>query len=410
MLPVVLLFTGNERVIFVFGLDRDKLMATLENVKKKVETIMTNRGESRSLFLESFLFAISIAYGGSVKLRETFYKKGLLQSKRLPCPVISIGNLTVGGSGKTPMTIYVAELIKHLRYGVAIISRGYKGQAEKIGGVVCDGRKICMGPDSAGDEPFMVAQRLKTVPVIVGKDRLKAGRLAIREFKPDVLLLDDAFQHLKLHRDLDLVLLDSKDPLGNTYLFPRGTLRETASALSRGDAVILTRSNIEKPASLDQIKKHFPRKPIFHSFHTPYIYKIVTGNRSQSRDLPTISSKYDFDIFRNKRVFAFSGIASNDDFRRTIESFKCKIEDFSGFPDHHPYSDRELDEIVKSATDLSAEFIFTTEKDYVRMANKIKWPITLVIIGIEISFGENDIAFKSFIKSRLQGLIKRNTG
>jgi tetraacyldisaccharide 4'-kinase len=256
----------------------------------------------------------------------------------------------------------------------------------------------------------MVAQRLKTVPVIVGKDRFKAGILAIQEFKPDVLLLDDAFQHLKLHRDLDLVLLDSKDPLGNTYLFPRGTLRETASALSRGDVVILTRSNIEKPASLDQIKKHFPRKPIFHSFHTPYIYKIVTGNRSQSRDLPTISSKYDFDIFRNKRVFAFSGIASNDDFRRTIESFKCKIEDFSGFPDHHPYSDRELDEIVKSATDLSAEFIFTTEKDYVRMANKIKWPITLVIIGIEISFGENDIAFKSFIKSRLQGLIKRNTG
>jgi len=380
-------------------------MATPGNVKRKIEAIMTAGGESRSLFFESFLFAISICYGGLVKLRETLYKKGFLQSKRLPCPVISIGNITVGGSGKTPMTIYVAELIKHLGYDVAIISRGYKGQAEKIGGVVCDGRIICMGPDQAGDEPFMIAERLKTVPVIVGQNRFKAGRLAIQKFKPDVLLLDDAFQHLKLDRDIDLVLLDSKEPLGNTYLFPRGTLRETASVLSRGDAVILTRSDVGKPAALDQIKSVVPRKPVFHSFHTPYIYKIVTGNSLQSIDRLNISSKYDFDIFKRKRVFAFSGIASNDDFRRTIESFRCKLENFSEFPDHHPYSNRELDEIMKSAMDLSAEFIFTTEKDYVRIAHKIKWPIHLIIIGIEISFGENDMAFKSFMKSRLQGLI-----
>ncbi len=380
-------------------------MATPGNVKRKIQAIMTGGRESGSLFLKPFLFAISIGYGGIVRLRETLYKKSFLQSKRLPCTVISIGNLTVGGSGKTPMTIYVAELIKHLGYGVAIISRGYKGEAEKIGGVVCDGRIICMGPDKAGDEPFMVANRLKTVPVIVGQNRFKAGILAIKEFKPDVLLLDDAFQHLKLHRDIDLVLLDSKKPFGNTYLFPRGTLRETTSALLRGDAVILTRSDVGKPAALDQIKSVVPRKPIFHSFHTPYIYKIVTGNSLQSADRLNISSKYDFDIFKSKRVFAFSGIASNDDFRRTIESFKCKLENFSGFPDHHPYSNRELDEIVKSAMDLSVEFIFTTEKDYVRIAHKIKWPIHLIIIGIEISFGENDMAFKSFIKSRLQGLI-----
>lgn len=375
------------------------------NVKRKIEAIMTAGGESRSLFFKSFLFAISIGYGGLVKLRENLYKKGFLQSKRLPCTVISIGNITVGGSGKTPMTIYMAELIKHLGYGVAIISRGYKGQAEKIGGVVCDGRMICMGPDEAGDEPFMISERLKTVPVIVGQNRFKAGILAIKEFKPDVLLLDDAFQHLKLNRDIDLVLLDSKKPFGNTYLFPRGTLRETASALLRGDAVIFTRSGVGKLAALDQIKRIVPKKPIFHSFHTPYIYKIITGNSLQSPDGLNISSMYDFDIFKRKRVFAFSGIASNDDFRRTIESFRCELENFLGFPDHHPYSNRELDEIVKSAMDLSAEFIFTTEKDYVRIAHKIKWSIDLVVIGIEISFGENDIAFKSFIKSRLQGLI-----
>jgi len=383
-------------------------MVTPGNVKRKIQAIMTGEEENRSPFFEPFLFIISIGYGGLAKLRENLYKKGFLQSKRLPCPVISIGNITVGGSGKTPMTIYVAELIKHLGYGVAIISRGYKGQAEKIGGVVYDGRMICMGPDEAGDEPFMIAERLKTLPVIVGQNRFKAGILAIKEFRPDVLLLDDAFQHLKLNRDIDLVLLDSKKPFGNAYLFPRGTLRETTSALLRGDAVILTRSDVGKQVSLSQIKNFVPKKPIFHSFHTPYIYKIITGNSLESPDRLNISSKYDFDIFKGNRVFAFSGLASNDDFRRTIESFTCKLVKFSEFPDHHPYSNRELDEIVKSAMDLSAEFIFTTEKDYVRIAHKIKWPIDLIVIGIEISFGENDIAFKSFIKNRLQGLMKSN--
>jgi len=378
------------------------------NLKRKIQTIMTDGEESRSSFFKPFLFAISIVYSGSVKLREALYKKGILQSKRLPCPVISIGNITVGGTGKTPMTVYVTELIRRFGYKVAIISRGYKGKAEKTGGVVCDRRMICMEPDQAGDEPFMMAQRLKTVPVIVGKDRFKAGILAIKEFKPDVLLLDDGFQHLKLYRDLDLVLLDSKKPFGNAYLFPRGTLRETTSALLRGDAVILTRSDVGKQVSLSQIKNFVPKKPIFHSFHTPYIYKIITGNSLESPDRLNISSKYDFDIFKGNRVFAFSGLASNDDFRRTIESFTCKLVKFSEFPDHHPYSNRELDEIVKSAMDLSAEFIFTTEKDYVRIAHKIKWPIDLIVIGIEISFGENDIAFKSFIKNRLQGLMKSN--
>jgi tetraacyldisaccharide 4'-kinase len=380
-------------------------MATLGNVKRKVETIMTTRGESRSLFLESFLLAISICYGALVQQRDTLYKKGLLQSKKLPCPVISIGNITVGGSGKTPMTIYLAEFIRRFGYSVAIICRGYKGKEEKIGGVVSDGRIICMGPDKAGDEPFMIAKRLKTVPVIVGQDRYKAGRLAIQEFQPDVLLLDDAFQHLRLHRDIDLVLLDSKKPFGNTYLFPRGTLRETASALERGDALILTRSDIGNPVPLEQIKRFIPGKPIFHSVHTPYIYKIVAGNKPQSQNGTKILSGYSFELFKNKRVFAFSGIARNDDFLQTVKDINCEVSGFSEFQDHHEYTNRELNTILNAAMDLSVDFIITTEKDYIRVAHKIKWPIDLIVVGIEISFGINDIAFKSFIESRLQGLI-----
>lgn len=382
-------------------------MISRVSIKKKIEAIATAKEKKRSLFLELFLFSISVGYVGVIKLREILYKKYFLKSKSLPCPVISIGNITVGGTGKTPMTIYIAELLKNLGYNVAIISRGYKGKAEKTGGVVCDGERICLEPDQAGDEPFMMAKRLKSVPIIVGKNRFKSGILAVKEFNPDVVLLDDGFQHLKLHRDVDLMLLDSKEPFGNTYLFPRGTLRETASAMERGDAVILTRSDVGKSESIDQIKNIVPEKPIFHSFHVPYIYKIVTGSNWQSKDRFKVPSEFGFEVFKNTSAFAFSGIARNDDFLQTIESFNCEIRGFSRFPDHHEYTDRELDTIVKSALDLSVDFIFTTEKDYTRIAHKINWPIDVAVIGIEISFRENELAFKSFIKNRLKELIKR---
>ncbi len=358
------------------------------------------------LFFRSLLYSISIGYGGLLKLREALYKKGVLQTKKLPCPVVSVGNITVGGTGKTPMTVYVAELIKRFGYRVVIISRGYKGKAEKVGGVVSDGHTIFMGPDQAGDEPFMIASRLKTVPVIVGKNRFKAGVLAIKKFNPDVLLLDDAFQHLKLGRDVDLVLLDSEAPLGNTYLLPRGTLRETASSLARGDAIILTRSEMEKPLLFGQTKTLPPGKPIFRSFHTPYIYKIVSGDNHKGEDSLKISSRFDFEVFNRKRVFAFSGIARNDDFRRTIESFKCKLTDFVGFPDHYRYSAKDLDKILNSAIDLSADFIFTTEKDFVRIAPRIKWSLDLVVVGIKVSFINDGTDFDEYLSGWLSFIIK----
>lgn len=367
---------------------------------------MTTGNERRFLFFRSLLYFLSISYGGLVKLREALYKKGILQAKKLPCPVISVGNITLGGTGKTPMTIYVAELIKRFGYRVAIISRGYKGAAEHVGGIVSDGRTVRMGPEQAGDEPFMIAKRLKKIPVVVGKNRYKAGMLAIREFNPDVLLLDDAFQHLKLRRDLDLVLLDSNAPFGNTHLFPRGTLREAPSSLARGDAVVLTRSEIGTPALFDQIKRLVPGTPIFYSYHTPYIHKIVSGKKQEGQNGRNITSENAFEIFKRKRIFAFSGIARNDDFRRTLETFECSLTGFRGYPDHYRYSSKELSKILSSATDHSADFIFTTEKDFVRIVHPIRWPIDLVVIGINISFKRNDNTFAEFLSSRLALFLK----
>ncbi len=192
--------------------------------------------------LNLLLMLLSKAYGAGVLLRRDGYASGFLKAKKLPCTVISIGNLTTGGTGKTPMTIYVAERVRRLGYRVAVISRGYKGTAEKSGGIVSDGSAIRMDPVTAGDEPFLLAASLKDIPVLVGHDRYQSGMHAINRFQTEVVILDDAFQHLALFRDLNLLLLDSSLPFGNGHLLPRGTLREPTSALRFSDALVMTRS------------------------------------------------------------------------------------------------------------------------------------------------------------------------
>ena len=191
----------------------------------------------------------------------------LIPSHQLPCKVICIGNLTVGGTGKTPMTMHVAQELKRLGYNTAIVSRGYRGGAEGRGGIVSDGQSIQMGPEQAGDEPFMMARSLSGIPVIVGKNRYAAGMLAVSEFQSDVIVLDDGFQHLRLKRDIDLVLLDRLHPFGNSYLLPRGTLREPISSLERGSACILTRCRTNRNDSatplIELLKKFLPHDRIF---------------------------------------------------------------------------------------------------------------------------------------------------
>ena len=380
-------------------------MSTLVNHKTKIETIMTTRVESRSLLMKPFLFAISIVYGGLVKLREVLYKKGVLQSKRLPCSVVSIGNITVGGTGKTPMTLYVAELIRRFGYKVAIVSRGYKGKAEKTGGIVYDGRTIYMEPDQAGDEPFMMAKRLRSVPIIVGKDRFKAGMLAVKEFNPDVVLLDDGFQHLRLYRDIDLVLLDFNSPFGNGNLLPRGILREPASSLSRADALILTRSDLVpgsiKAKLLDRLMYLSQKRSVYITFHAPYIYQVVKATRDIEDIALSESQDWNSNMIKGRKAFAFSGIARNEDFKHTVEGFGCDVSGFAGFPDHHTYSDEDINTILQSAKDAGADIICTTEKDYARMGHRKSWPIDLVIIGIEIAFGDDEAAFNDYIHNRI---------
>jgi len=268
-----------------------------------------------------------------------------------------------------------------------------------------------MGPEKAGDEPFMLAGRLKNIPVIVGKNRFDAGMQAVKKFNPDVIVLDDAFQHLKLKRDIDLVLLDSNSPFGNLHLLPRGILREPLSVLLRANALIMTRSDrtfgteIEK--TLARLKEFIKTKPVFKASHVPYFYIVKKGKHIPFESISTSSFLYDFNFLKDRRVFAFAGIARNDDFLHTVKSLKCDITGFLGFEDHHKYSGDDLEKILRLAEKANVEFLITTEKDYARIAHRVKWHVDLLVAGVEISFGNDDKVFNDFIKKRLNMLIHK---
>lgn len=387
----------------------------LNRIRTRIETVIQAKRNGPFRSLETVLYLLSLVYGGAVLLRSYGFHKKVLSARRLPCAVISIGNITVGGTGKTPMTIYVAKKIRDMGYSVAVISRGYKGKAEESGGIVSDGQALYMDPDEAGDEPFMMADSLRDVPVIVGQDRFLGGMQAVERFNPAVLILDDGFQHLGLMRDLDLVLLDNRKPFGNQYLLPRGPLRESIAALKRGDVFILTRCDgsaggepRDIPPALQTIDTILKDKPVFRSSHIPRIHKILKGRVDAVDGHGSVLSAEDVGTLEGRCVFAFSGIARNDDFRTTVEGLGCRLTGFKAFADHYPYRQPDLEEIKRISEASGSELILTTEKDAVRILDDVSWPVDLVVIGLEISFqdpGNGMGTFDAFLEQRLQAIV-----
>ncbi|MBA4368208.1 MAG: tetraacyldisaccharide 4'-kinase [Desulfobacterium sp.] len=379
----------------------------MELLKKKIESIMNDNGMQKGIPTERFLMGLSHCYGSMMKIRDRFFQKHPERSRRLPCMVISVGNITVGGTGKTPMTVYLAKMLMDAGYRIAIVSRGYGGKASKTGGIVCDGKKILLPTHMAGDEPYMMAKQLHDVPIVVWSNRYQAGILAIEKFSPDILLLDDGFQHRKLKRDLDILLLDANHPFGNGHLLPRGTLREPVAMIQRADIMILTRAGSSAPEKplLKQLSKNglesfAEHTPLFLSSHKPYLHSIIPcGDREIGRY--TISSQNDPPSLAEKSVFAFSGIARNYDFRESAVSLGCRISGYLEFPDHHEYSDSDFSGIVQAARENNAEMIITTEKDYSRIAGFIQWPLPLAVIGVSILIQE-DGAFQNLILKKIQ--------
>ncbi len=372
-------------------------------LKQQIEGIMTGSLQKPHMLLSTGLFVFSVIYGGGVRLREIGYAKGLFRSKRLPCKVVSVGNITVGGTGKTPMVIYLARLLRELGYSVAVISRGYKGGSGKKGGVVSDGQTMFMNVEESGDEPFLMAGELINIPVVIGRNRYGAGMIVVRRFNPDVILLDDAFQHLSLARDLNIVLMDAKNPLGNGYLFPRGTLRESISSLKRCHAVVFTRADHNENTLQKRMGNQLNGLPVFQSSHAPYIARIIRAGGGTEKN--EIVDEINVAWLRGKQVYVFSGIARNDDFRKMVARMGCSIIRFSSFPDHYKYTEKDVAKMIGAAVDAGAEYMLTTEKDFVRIEGVRHWPLDLVVMSVRIRF--KDKTFNLFFKNRLSQILKK---
>ena len=380
-------------------------MSVSQFFEQKVESVMRRQGKAPFLSLASALYAISRFYGVGLKLRELGYRRKIMPSHQLPCKVICVGNITMGGTGKTPMTIYVARAVMQMGFKIAVVSRGYRGGAERQGGIVSDGSLIQMEPQMAGDEPYMMACSLSDIPVIVGQNRFAAGMLAYENFGPDVIVLDDGFQHLKLKRDIDLVLLDHAQPFGNGYLLPRGTLREPIYSLARSHACILTRYRTGRgntaAAYMEMIKKYAPQNPLFASAHDPYFYQIKSGEPITVQGIAGRQSYPGSDRLPKQSVFGFSGLARNIDFQNTVRDLGFRAKGYLEFSDHHQYTKQDLIDIQSRAKNSGVGLLITTEKDLVRLSPLNPFPMDLIAVGLKISFGDDRRQFLSFIEEQL---------
>ncbi len=327
------------------------------------------------------LYLLSLPYGGVVRIRTLLYSKGILNSKRLPCPVISIGNITVGGTGKTPLVITLAKELMDRGISVAVMSRGYKGKGS-TGPFVSDGKTVLLSPEESGDEPFQIAKALKGVPVLIGKDRFTNGQLALERFGVRGLLLDDGYQHLQLHRDLNILLIDSQIGFGDHDLLPRGILREPLHHLHRAHLFILTK--VERPEACRPLEKMLqelhPSSPIFHSH---YETRGLTGPEGEREELPSL---------KGKKVLAVSGIANPQYFSFLLKKCGMEIVREMTFPDHHHFTPKDLISIQENAKGL--DWIVTTEKDMVKLRNMRLGHAPLRALDIEMKIWEEEEFYK----------------
>jgi len=291
------------------------------------------------------------AYGLAMGLRARLYAAGLLPSHRLPRPVVSVGNLTMGGTGKTPATAWLARYFLARGKRVAVLTRGYGSSAGREPAVVSDGERLFLSPAEAGDEPCLLARTVPGLLVVVGRDRYRAGLLALEQLAPDLFLLDDGFQHLRLARDLNLLLLDSRRPFGSGRVFPAGLLREPMTAVRRSDLVLCTRWQSGLPLP------DVPGRTVYRSAHL-----LETALPLGSGEPVPLAS------LAGGRGLAFAGIADPEFFFAGLTGAGLSLVEGVPLPDHVPYGVERVAELQQRAERAGADFLITTEKDAVKLA------------------------------------------
>jgi tetraacyldisaccharide 4'-kinase len=334
--------------------------------------------------------------------------RALKHQKKLPCRVISAGNVTVGGTGKTPAAIAIAEEAKKRGFLPCILTRGYKGKM-KGPSFVSKGDKPLLNEEEAGDEPILMAEKLKGIPVIKGADRYEAGLFALSSLplalRPDIFILDDGFQHWKLFRDKDILLIDGMNPFGNRRLLPLGPLREPISAIARADIIVITKtdksvrsqesgdpptqpspSRVEGKGGgdrsqksinglIEEIKRYNSKAPLFLAEHRPLKF-IAASNKT-----------FPLEWAAEKSFFGFSGIGNPESFKESLSTTGVALKGFMSYRDHYRYNERDIRNIIEDSKKSDADWIVTTEKDIMRL-KKLDVPGNLVALAIEFRVNE----------------------
>ena len=328
------------------------------------------RSDICSRIIRKVLYPFSRIYGFVVKTRIFFYKKGILKSVRLPVPVISVGNITVGGTGKTPVVEYIARYLQAKGKRVAILSWGYAARIRQENN--SSGKNIC------NDEYLLFKENIPDVPHLLNKSRVKGGREAIKRFQAECLVLDDGFQHLRLARDLNIVIVDALNPFGHEQIIPRGMLREPLEGLKRANMILLSHvdqcSRDKITVITNRLRKITGGVPVIETVHKPICLE-------SAKD----ATKLDIHCLRGKRVFVFCAIGNPVSFRKSIEGLGAEIAGIRVFPDHHVYTLSELQGLNAEAQSMKPDAIVITQKDRVKIGTNLSiWDFPVWTLKIEI--------------------------
>ena len=355
-----------------------------------VDVILERREGGRANALKFVLGGLARLYERAVQTRLGLYRRRLLRAQELGCPVVSIGNLTVGGTGKTPVAEMLARELQLRGRRVAILSRGYKSVPRPFmqrlrsrlsknldlfpPRIVSDGDQVLLDSRRAGDEPHMLAKNLPGVCVLVDKDRVKSGLHALRHFDSDLLLLDDGLQYQRLRHRLDIVLIDRQSPFGNEHLLPRGTLREPPGNLRRASYIIVTRCGAEPDDKLlARLRRLNRTAAVIECNHAPRHWEdIRTG------------AKFPLDHLRGRHVGAMSGIARPESFEEGVRELGAIVEITKAFADHHRFTKKEILRFLEWCDRRSLDALVTTEKDAVRFPEIDNPPVPMLFLRVEI--------------------------
>lgn len=378
---------------------RETIRVWTETVETFVlEVILEQRRDRRAAVVRFLLLLLSKVFHVGVKVRRFLYDVRLIRDYTIGVQVIAIGNLTVGGTGKTPVVEKFARELQNQGRTVAILSRGYRSKPPPLARrlinkvllredrtpprVVSDGKSLLLDSETAGDEPYMLASNLKDVVVLVDKDRVKSGRYAIEKFGCDTLLLDDGFQYWKLAgRRRDIVLIDCQQPFGNERLLPRGTLREPPNHLARASTIFITKSDGNTGGLRARIAKNNQTAGIIECIHHPlYFEDVFTGER------------HGLELLKNRKVASLSGIAQPESFEKSLMSQGAELVYTKRFADHHRFTQQEILNVVNRSKKRQAAAIITTQKDAVRFPkiDRRDLPIYFMRVEIKILSGAKD--------------------